>query len=52
MDEFLEKFNDPGEQDLFAGDQNTYQLQGSLPYLCPIFFFNCEQGFIILPFPC
>lgn len=39
MDEFLEKFNDPGEQDLFAGDQNTYQLQGSLPYLCPIFFF-------------
>lgn len=39
MDEFLERFNDPSEQELFGSDQNTYQLHGALPYLCPIFFF-------------
>lgn len=50
MDEFLEKFNDVTEQELFGEDMRTYQLQGALPYLCPIFFFipvvsNKESSF-------
>lgn len=50
MDEFLEKFNDTSEQELFGEDMRTFQLHASLPYLCPIFFFipvvfNKESSF-------